>query len=160
MALTKLNTHGIGVDVILAEDIAANAVTVSEIQDNAVTLAKLSATGTASNTTFLRGDYTWVADPHSYNDWAIKTTTPYLAVVKDQLIINSASAFIVNLPAASESGNNEGDTVIICNAGAGEVTVTPNGSNKINSSSASGTLPQGNSAQLVFVSDTIGWFEV
>jgi len=38
VALTKLNTHGIGVDVILAEDIAANAVTVSEIQDNAVTL--------------------------------------------------------------------------------------------------------------------------
>ena len=48
MALTKLNTHGIGVDVILAEDIAANAVTVSEIQDNAVTLAKM-ASGTDGN---------------------------------------------------------------------------------------------------------------
>ena len=42
MALTKLNTHGIGVDVILAEDIAANAVTVSEIQDDAVTQAKVA----------------------------------------------------------------------------------------------------------------------
>tara|TARA_B100001250_G_scaffold185564_1_gene159575 strand:+ start:988 stop:1749 length:762 start_codon:yes stop_codon:yes gene_type:complete len=42
MALTKLNTHGIGVDVILAEDIAANAVTVSEIQDNAVSTAKVA----------------------------------------------------------------------------------------------------------------------
>ena len=40
MALTKLNTYGIGADVILAEDIAANAVTVSELQDNAVTIAK------------------------------------------------------------------------------------------------------------------------
>ena len=31
---------------------------------------------------------------------------------------------------------------------------------KINSVAADGTLPQGNSVQLVYVDDTIGWFEI
>ena len=52
MALTKLNTYSladntvtsskIGVDVIVAEDLAANSVTVSEITDDAVTQAKIA----------------------------------------------------------------------------------------------------------------------
>lgn len=39
--------------------IVANAVGTTELADTSVTLAKLSATGTASASTFLRGDYTW-----------------------------------------------------------------------------------------------------
>ena len=69
----------LGVDVIVAEDIANNAITVAELSDNAVATAKiqdlaitsakiaddavemtkLNASGTASNTTFLRGDGVW-----------------------------------------------------------------------------------------------------
>ena len=73
MALTKLNTHGIGVDVILAEDIAANAVTVSEIQDNAVTLAKM-ASGTDGNIISYdaSGDPAFVA---TGNDGQVLTST-------------------------------------------------------------------------------------
>jgi len=41
MAIRKIGTRAIGVDVILAEDIAANAITTSEIQDGAVTAAKI-----------------------------------------------------------------------------------------------------------------------
>ena len=41
MAIRKIGTRAIGLDVILAEDIAANAVTTSEIQDGAVTAAKI-----------------------------------------------------------------------------------------------------------------------
>ena len=53
-----------------------------------------------------------------------------------------------------------GATVVICNAGAGAVTVGRNGSQKINSAAEDGTLAQGASAQLVYVDDTIGWFEI
>jgi len=45
--------------VITAADIGANAVGNSEMADDAVGIAELSATGTASNTTFLRGDNSW-----------------------------------------------------------------------------------------------------
>ena len=51
-------------------------------------------------------------------------------------------------------------TVVICNAGAGAVTVGRNGSQKINSAAEDGTLAQGASTQLVYVDDTIGWFEI
>ena len=54
----------------------------------------------------------------------------------------------------------DGNSIIICNAGAGTVTVSANGSEKINSSTDDGTLPQGNSVQLVYAGSTIGWFEI
>jgi hypothetical protein len=95
----------------------------------------------------------------AYSDWSILTTTANLAA-KGQYICNHAStAFTVTLPAASVSGGNDGDTVIVANAGAATVTIARNSSN-INSAAADGTLPQGNSVQLVYVDDTIGWFEV
>lgn len=50
-------------DTIAAVDIAANAITSSELADAAVTIPKLAATGTASATTFLRGDNTWATPP-------------------------------------------------------------------------------------------------
>ena len=43
MAIRKIGTRAIGVDVILAEDIAANAITTSEIQDGAITAAKIDS---------------------------------------------------------------------------------------------------------------------
>ena len=50
--------------VITAADIGANAVGNSEMADDAVGVAELSATGTASSSTFLRGDNSW-AEPLS-----------------------------------------------------------------------------------------------
>ena len=46
-------------DAIGASQIAANAVGNSEMADDAVGVAELSATGTASATTYLRGDNAW-----------------------------------------------------------------------------------------------------
>ena len=43
MAIRKIVSRSIGVDVIAAEDLAANSVTASEIQDGAVTQAKLAS---------------------------------------------------------------------------------------------------------------------
>ena len=42
-------------------NIADNAIGASQMADDAVTIAKLAATGTASATTFLRGDNSWAA---------------------------------------------------------------------------------------------------
>ena len=43
MAIRKIISRSIGVDVIAAEDLAANSVTASEIQDGVITQAKLAA---------------------------------------------------------------------------------------------------------------------
>ena len=100
-------------------------------------------------------DWATVSVPASaYNTWLVKTGA-FTAASGDQLICNSGSAFTITLPAGSA-----GNTVIICNAGAGLVTIGRNGSQKINSVAADGTLPNGNSTQLVYTNDTIGWFQV
>ena len=44
MAIRKIVSRSIGVDVIAAEDLAANSVTASEIQDGVITQAKLAFT--------------------------------------------------------------------------------------------------------------------
>ena len=92
--------------------------------------------------------------PSAYSTWLVKTAN-YTAVAADQLVCVSSSAFTITLPAGSA-----GNTVIICNAGSGLVTIARNGSQKINSVAADGTLPNGNSTQLVYTNDTIGWFQV
>ena len=157
-------------------------VTTAKINDDAVTLAKMAsgtdgniisydangdpvavATGSAGQvlTSAGSGSPPTFATPATttvpYNDWARKEAgdTPYTASNKDQLIINSGSAFTVTLPAGST-----GSTVIIANAGAGTVTVARNGSQKINSAAEDGTLAQGASTQLVYIDDTIGWFQI
>tara|TARA_Y100000590_G_scaffold87048_3_gene97576 strand:- start:44340 stop:45653 length:1314 start_codon:yes stop_codon:yes gene_type:complete len=136
--------------------IANDQITNALMADDAVGVAQLSASGTASSSTFLRGDNSWAAVGGAYNDWEVKTSgSPFTASAKDQLLINSGSAYTVNLPAGSD-----GNSIIICNAGAGTVTISANGSEKINSSTDDGTLPQGNSVQLVYAGSTIGWFEI
>ena len=123
---------------IVAADLADDAVTTDKIADDAVTAAKIAD----------------AVQLGAYNGWAVKTGT-YTAANKDQLIANSGSAFTITLPAGSA-----GNTVIICNAGAGTVTVGRNGSQKINSAAEDGTIAQGASAPLVYVDDTIGWCEI
>jgi hypothetical protein len=126
-----------------------------------ITLTLPSSDGDSGQalTTDGNGVMSWTTIGGAYTAWAVKTTN-YTASSKDQLICNHASTpFTITLPTASVSGGNQGDTVIIANAGAALVTIGRNSSN-INSAAADGTLPQGNSVQLVYVDDTIGWFEV
>tara|TARA_Y100000817_G_scaffold305236_1_gene289109 strand:+ start:153 stop:635 length:483 start_codon:yes stop_codon:yes gene_type:complete len=133
---------------IVEADLADDAVTTAKIADDAITSALIADDAVTAAK---------IADSVSlgaYNSWAVKTGT-YTAANKDQLIANSGSAFTITLPAGSA-----GNTVIICNAGAGTVTVGRNGSQKINSAAEDGTIAQGASAQLVYVDDTIGWFEI
>jgi len=162
-------------DAVTTAKMAANSVDSDQYVDGSIDLAHMSSESVDEDNLYISnsgsngqvltkqsgnaGGLTWATVGGAYSDWTILTTTANLAA-KGQYICNHAStAFTVTLPAASESGNNEGDTVIVANAGAATVTIARN-SSKINSADADGTLPQGNSVQLVYVDDTIGWFEV
>jgi hypothetical protein len=71
MALTKVTRGGIGADAIDGSKIADNTVNSEHFVDagidnahlanDAIGVEELSATGTASNSTFLRGDNSWQA---------------------------------------------------------------------------------------------------
>ena len=55
----QLSVAALAADTVTATQIAAGAVGNSEMADDAVGVVELSATGTASATTFLRGDNAW-----------------------------------------------------------------------------------------------------
>ena len=90
----------------------------------------------------------------AYNTWLVKTGN-YTALVGDQIVVNSASATTITLPASASAGN----TVIVKATGGGTVTLGRN-SQKINSTAADGTLLSGSSTQLVFVDASIGFLEI
>ena len=74
MALTQISTAGVKDDAVTAGKIPANAVGNSELADDAVGIAELSATGTASSSTFLRGDNSWT----TVNTDLVSDTSPQL----------------------------------------------------------------------------------
>ena len=133
-----ITTDGSGALSFTSVGTADGSITTAKLADDAVTAAKIADS----------------VQLGAYNAWTIKTGN-YTAVHKDQIICNSGSTFTITLPSSPSAS----DTVIICNAGAGTVTVGRNSSN-INSAAEDGSLPQGNSAQLVYVDGTIGWFEI
>jgi len=156
----KIDDNAVGAaaiadDAITAAKIDDNAVGAAAMADDAIGIAELSATGTASGTTFLCGDNTWTAVGGAYSDWTILTTTPTTLAAKGQYLCNDSTARTHTLPSGSA-----GDTIVIANAGSATVTLARTSSQKINSADENATLPQGNSAQLVYVDGTIGWFEV
>jgi hypothetical protein len=128
------------------------------IAANAVNITKLAVTDGSSGqvlSTNGSGTLSFITSGGLYNAWLVKTSA-YTALSGDQVIGNHAStAFTITLPASPSAG----DTVTVCNAGAALVTIGRN-SQPINSVAGDGTLPNGNSAQLVYVDSTIGWFEV
>ena len=105
--------------VITAADIGPNAVGNSEMADDAVGIAELSATGTASNTTFLRGDNSWVVPTntvytHPNHSGEVTSTADGAQVVADN-IIDEANLKVSNAPTngyvlTAQSGNTGGLT--------------------------------------------------
>jgi hypothetical protein len=61
LASGAVDAAAIATDAVTAAEIAANAVDSSELVNGSVDLAHLSTTGTASSSTFLRGDNSWTA---------------------------------------------------------------------------------------------------
>ena len=134
-------------DAVGADQLAASAVVTDSIVDDAITTAKIadSSITSAKLAAGVGG---------AFNDFLIKTAD-YTAVTRDQLIVNSASARTITLPASPTAGN----VVFIKNAGAGTVTVARNGSN-INSTADDGELATDAGSTLVYVDSTIGWKEL
>jgi hypothetical protein len=76
MTLQKLKTSMITDNAVTTSKIATGAVTATDIADDAVSLAKLSGTGTASSSNFLRGDNTWAeAGGGAWNKFTSGTTS-------------------------------------------------------------------------------------
>ena len=162
MATTKITSSVIADDAIVAAAIADDAVGAAAIADNAVDIARLNVSDGSSGqvlTTNGSGTLSFATVGGADSDWSILTSALNPLVVKGQYISNSGSALTHVLPAASVAGGNAGDTITIHNAGAGTVTVGRN-SSPINSTADDGEILTGNSAQLVYVDDTIGWKEV
>ena len=61
MAISKINAASIQDGTVVASEIADGTITATQIADSTITLGKLSATGTKSSSTFLRGDNSFVA---------------------------------------------------------------------------------------------------
>jgi hypothetical protein len=76
MAIRKIVSRSIGTDVIAAEDLAANSVTVAEIQDDAVTSAKIDSTSTGMALADLSVDSGVLTVDATNNRVGINTATP------------------------------------------------------------------------------------
>ena len=59
MAITQITSQGIKSDAITEAKLEENSIGNAELKDDAVGINELSATGTPSSSTFLRGDNTW-----------------------------------------------------------------------------------------------------
>tara|TARA_B100000214_G_scaffold357345_1_gene316801 strand:- start:69 stop:545 length:477 start_codon:yes stop_codon:yes gene_type:complete len=158
MALTKVKAGVMAADSVTTVSVVNANITTAKVADSAISTAKIAddaiTTAKIADDAITAAKIADAVQLGAYTSWAIKTGT-YTAAHKDQLIANSGSAFTITLPSSPSAGN----TVIISNAGAGIVTVGRNSSN-INSAAEDGSLPQGNSVQLVYVDSTIGWFEI
>ena len=141
-------------DAVATAKIADDAITNALMADDAVGVAQLSASGTASSSTFLRGDNSWAAVGGAYNDWTVKTAG-YTAAAKDQSIINATSAVTVTLPSSATAG----DCITIKNIGTHAITIGRNGL-KIESADQDGSLGVSQAMQIVYVSASVGWKEI
>ena len=122
MALTRIKTGGltdnaitsakIGLDLILAEDLANNSVTAAEITDNVVSADELAVTGDGTTSQFLRSDgdgtFTWAAP-------TAPAITAITGAAANQILTDDGDATVT-----SESGLTfDGNTLDISYGGTG-----------------------------------------
>lgn len=152
---TPLTSSQLGAGSVDTTALAADAVATVDIANGAVTIPKLSATGTASSSTFLRGDGAWASAGLS---WQAVQTTGFTAVAGRAYPCNTTSAaFTVTLPASPSAG----DTVLILDyagtSASNNITINLNG-NKLQGTVANGKINVARqSALLVYVDATQGW---
>ena len=80
-----ITTAKIAAGTIIASDVASNSVTNDKMADDAVGVAELSATGTASNSTFLRGDNSWATAGSTSASDLTSGTLPIARIANDAI---------------------------------------------------------------------------
>jgi hypothetical protein len=137
--------------------VLGNTLNIGTPSNNTVGLSQLSATGTPSATTFLRGDNAW-ATPAADLVWQSVQTTSFTAVAGRAYPVNTTSAGItVTLPATPAAGNQVQIVDYAGTADTNAIVINPN-SNKIES----GTLNLQLSGEregviLTYIDATQGW---
>lgn len=65
MAISQITSNSIAAGAVSASDLADGSISADKLANSAVTVGKLSTTGSASSSTYLRGDMAWAALPAS-----------------------------------------------------------------------------------------------
>jgi hypothetical protein len=148
----------------------ANSGAVTIAQD-AVDIGMISATGTASSSTFLRGDNAWVAvtDTNTQYPTAVATKTDNYTVTTDDLgkslrMNNGSSDYTFTLP--SVGAGEDGGRITFTKLGSGTVTIDAADSDIISNSGAGDTIYAEKAAEtfanvtLEYIHSTTQWIIV
>jgi hypothetical protein len=92
-------TFSIGTGQVNEEMLADGAVSTAKLTDKSVAIAKVDATGTASSTTFLRGDGTWAAPAGDGQGVTSVSGANGISVT------NGTTTPVISLPAGTTNGN-------------------------------------------------------
>lgn len=107
-AVTYAKIQNVSANTFLA-NATGSAATVQEISTTRIPLFASAITGTASSTTFLRGDGSWATPagggPSGGITWSEVTATTATAVINNGYIANNASLVTITLPATAAVGS-------------------------------------------------------
>ena len=145
MALTKV-TSGV---------ITAGTIANVDLADDAVGVDELSATGTASSGTFLRGDNAWVASGLAWQ--AVVTGATTMVAGRGYFVNTTSSAFSMTLPVSASIGD---EVHIIDYAGTFDTnncTVARNSHKILGATSDLVVATERAAFKLVYVDATQGW---
>ena len=135
--------------------IAASQITNALMADDAVGIAELSATGTASSSTFLRGDNAWVASGLAWQ--AVVTSATTMVAGRGYFVNTTGSAFSMTLPGSASLGD---EVHIIDYTGTFDTnncTVARNSHNISGAASDLVVATERAAFKLVYVDATQGW---
>jgi hypothetical protein len=121
---------------ITGGQIASSTITGSNIENTSIGVGKLNASGTASSSTYLRGDGTWNT-PNGGSLFPIDTTAVSGTISGTQVVYFITDQATVTLPAATTAGQH---LILLDNAPANTnavFTVTAGSGDSINDASAS-----------------------